>query len=47
MNAIERVAAYMHAHSLTRVTAESCTAGLIDYHRQWRESARPSATRSG
>jgi PncC family amidohydrolase len=29
MNAIERVAGYMHAHSLKLVTAESCTAGLI------------------
>lgn len=29
MNAIERVAAYMHEHSLKLVTAESCTAGLI------------------
>ncbi len=29
MNAIERVAAYMHEHSLQLVTAESCTAGLI------------------
>ena len=29
MNAIERVAAYMHEQSLTLVTAESCTAGLI------------------
>lgn len=29
MNAIERVAAYMHEQSLKLVTAESCTAGLI------------------
>jgi PncC family amidohydrolase len=29
MDAIERVAAYMHEHALTLVTAESCTAGLI------------------
>lgn len=29
MDAIERVAAFMHDHSLTLVTAESCTAGLI------------------
>lgn len=29
MTAIERVAAFMHEHSLTLVTAESCTAGLI------------------
>ncbi|MFJ3464318.1 CinA family protein [Achromobacter spanius] len=29
MNSIERVAAYMHEHSLKLVTAESCTAGLI------------------
>lgn len=29
MNAIERVAAFMHEHGLTLVTAESCTAGLI------------------
>lgn len=29
MNAIERVAAFMHRESLTLVTAESCTAGLI------------------
>lgn len=29
MNAIERVAAYMHEHSLKLVTGESCTAGLI------------------
>lgn len=29
MNAIERVAAFMHREGLTLVTAESCTAGLI------------------
>ncbi|EGP43018.1 CinA family protein [Achromobacter insuavis] len=29
MNAIERVAAFMHREALTLVTAESCTAGLI------------------
>ena len=29
MNAIERVAVFMHEHALTLVTAESCTAGLI------------------
>ncbi|MPT39699.1 MAG: nicotinamide-nucleotide amidohydrolase family protein [Achromobacter sp.] len=29
MDAIERVAAFMHEHALTLVTAESCTAGLI------------------
>ena len=29
MDAIERLAAFMHDHSLTLVTAESCTAGLI------------------
>lgn len=29
MNAIERVAAFMHENDLTLVTAESCTAGLI------------------
>ncbi|QEK91961.1 CinA family protein [Achromobacter insolitus] len=29
MDAIERIAGYMHEHALTLVTAESCTAGLI------------------
>jgi nicotinamide-nucleotide amidase len=29
MNAIERVARFMHENDLTLVTAESCTAGLI------------------
>ncbi|QVQ28871.1 CinA family protein [Achromobacter deleyi] len=29
MNAVERAAAFMHKYSLTLVTAESCTAGLI------------------
>ena len=29
MNAIDRVARFMHENDLTLVTAESCTAGLI------------------